>query len=454
MQIYELDLKRNSAVHNLKTLIKENNKAFEDYIISSDSSYFDKFNNGIADIWSNWNLVWEISNTSKDAYFQISAIRYALIAYLESADNTFTYKDTEGDEFINYLLKARRINGYLEGYLEELLRIRLSEGSRLHSFHVEKVSLVRTISFIGIIFIGILFLIFGTFFSESVTRPIRQLADISMKMADGNLKSEGFKVPYKDEIGILTNSFNKMSRNIRGMVKSLEDKVKIEKKLREDEVKLVEMDMSLKEAQFLSLQSQISPHFLFNTLNTISRTSMFEKAPNTVKLIESLSNILRYTLNRQNRIVALADEIDILNEYMHIQKIRYGDRLAFKMICGVDLSSVSIPIFTLQPLVENAIKYGIEPNEKGGVITLIIKRKENMVCLEISDTGPGIPEDTIEEILSDNDRIFSDKSTGIGISNVKRRLNIAFQGKGAFDIQSIPGEGTTIILRIPGEADV
>lgn len=125
--------------------------------------------------------------------------------------------------------------------------------------------------------------------------------------------------------------------------------------MREDELKIAEMNRSLKEAQFLSLQSQISPHFLFNTLNTISRTSMFEKAPNTVKLIESLSNIFRYTLNRQNRIVTLSEEINILNEYMHIQQIRYGARLSFKVLCDLDLPSINIPIFTLQPLIGNAI---------------------------------------------------------------------------------------------------
>ncbi len=454
MEIYELDLKRNSLVHNLKTLIKDNNKTFENYIISSEKALLDEFNNGMTDIWLAWNQVQEIANTSIDADFQISAIRYALLAYLDSVNNTFRYKDTEGEEFISYILKARRINNYLESYLEELIRIRLSEGSELHSFHVGKVNLVRIISFIVIIFIGVLFLVFGTFFSESIARPIRQLADISMKMASGNLEVEGVKVPYKDEIGILTDSFNRMSRNIHNMVKSLEDKVKIEKRLREDEVKLAEMDRSLKEAQFLSLQSQISPHFLFNTLNTISRTSMFEKAPNTVKLIESLSSIFRYTLNRQNRMVALSEEIDILNEYIHIQKIRYGDRLLFEMICDVDLSRINIPIFTLQPLVENAIKYGIEPNEKGGRITLIIEQIDRMIRLKISDTGPGIPEDMIKRILLDNSRICSDQSTGIGISNVRRRLSIAFHGRGAFDIQSIMGEGTTIILTIPGETDV
>lgn len=454
LEIYEQELIKNTAIHNLQTSVIENNAAFERFIMYSDKTSLNRFTDEIPGIWSNWNHVRETSGANRDAYFQIAAISYAFIAYVESVNNTFEYMESSEDSFIDHLLKSRRINGYIENYLKELVRIRLEEGSQLHSFQIEKVTFIRTVSFFGIIFISILFLFFGTFFSESVTKPIRELAARSLKMAKGDLTISNYIVPYKDELGTLTNSFNKMNTNIHEMIKSLEGKVDIERRLREDELKIAEMNRSLKEAQFLSLQSQISPHFLFNTLNTISRTSMFEKAPNTVKLIESLSNIFRYTLNRQNRIVTLSEEIDILNEYMHIQQIRYGARLSFKVLYDLDLSSITIPIFTLQPLIENAIKYGIELKEEGGLITLSIEQIDGMIQLKIADTGEGISQDLIKEILGSDGRILSDQSTGIGISNVKRRLNIAFQGKGSFDIQSIKGKGTTIILTIPGEASV
>ncbi len=454
LEIYEQELIKNTAIHNLQISIIENNTAFESFIMYSDKSSLNQFTDEIPGIWSNWNHVRETSGTNRNAYFQIAAIRYAFLAYIESVNQSLNFMEISEESFIKYLLKTRRINGYIEGYFKELVRIRLEEGSQLHSVQIEKVTLIRTVSFFGIIFISILFLFFGTSFSESVTRPIRELASRSLKMAEGDLTISNYVVPYKDELGVLTNSFNIMNTNIHGMIKSLEGKVEIERRLREDELKIAEMNRSLKEAQFLSLQSQISPHFLFNTLNTISRTSMFEKAPNTVKLIESLSNIFRYTLNSQSRIVTLSEEIDILNEYMHIQKIRYGDRLSFEVLCDFDLSSIKIPIFTLQPLIENAIKYGIEPKEEGGLITLTIEQIDGTILLKIADTGGGIPQDMIKEILSNDDRILSDQSTGIGISNVKHRLNIAFDGKGSFDIHSILGKGTTIILTIPGETSV
>jgi two-component system, sensor histidine kinase YesM len=454
MKIYEKDLMKNTVIHNLQTAVIENNSAFENFIMYSDRNSLNQFTKKIPEIWLTWNQVYDTSRANREAYFQISAIRYALIAYIESANTTFENKEISENSFIESLLKTRRINGYIEKYFKDLVQIRLEEGSQLHAVQIDSVKVIRIISILGIILIGVLFLFFGTFFSGSVTKPIRELASRSLKMADGHLKGSTFSVKNKDEIGVLTNSFNKMSINISNMIKSLEDKVEIEKKLHEDEIKIIEMNRSLKEAQFLSLQSQIRPHFLFNTLNVISRTSMFEKAPKTIKLIESLSNIFRYSLNNQNLIVPLVNELEILKEYMHIQQIRYGERLTFEILYSIDVSSINIPIFTLQPLVENAIKHGIEPNEEGGSITLTIEESDQTIRIKIADTGIGISPENIKKILSSDEQVLSDKSTGIGISNVKRRLNIIFNGESSFDIQSILEKGTTITITIPGEKSV
>ena len=454
LKIYEQDLIKNTTIHNLQTSIIENNADFENYIMYSGDSSLSNFNEKIPQIWSEWNSVKETSNTNKEASFQIHAIRYAFMAYIESVSKTLDFRENSEDLFIENLLKSRRVNGYIENYLKELVRIRLEEGSKFYSVQIEKVILIRAISFLGVIFISILFMIFGTFFSESVTKPIRELAARSLKIAGGDLTISNYSVPYKDELGTLTNSYNKMNTNIHEMVKSLEGKVEIEKRLREDELKISEMNQSLKEAQFLSLQSQINPHFLFNTLNTISRTSMFEKAPETVKLIESLSNIFRYTLNKQSHIVTLKEELDILNEYMHIQKVRYGDRLNFKINLAADIAEVKLPVFTLQPLVENSIKYAIEPKEEGGIITLTVTSEHNSVNIQIKDNGTGIPEELLSYILSEDENMTTGQSTGIGIANVQRRLNIAFQGRALFSIESNAFDGTMINLMLPGDSDV
>ncbi len=449
MDIYAEDLKKTSGVHDLENIILECSSAFENYLSTRDHDLLKRYNDSIPKIWAAWNEVWDTSSGNQEAVFQISAIRYGFIAYTETVRIVLDSMNSSDEDFVKSLLKSRRITGYIDTYLKELIKVRLGEGSRLHALHVERVIAIRMISFVGVGLITILMLFFGILFSESISRPIRILASKSSRMARGELAIEEITIPYEDETGVLIRSFNLMSRNIHEMVKSLEDKVAIEKMLREDEVKIAEMNQSLKEARFLSLQSQISPHFLFNTLNTISRTSMFEKASETVKLIESLSNVFRYTLNEQGKIVSLADEVRILEEYMHIQKSRYGERIRFITEFTFPLEDVKIPIFTLQPLVENAIKHGIEPIEDGGNITLKGELINGEIMLTLTDTGVGIPPGILNDLLRLGKAQAARETAGIGISNVRRRLNLAFDDRETFIIKSKQGEGTTIIITIP-----
>ncbi|MGC9311887.1 MAG: sensor histidine kinase [Sediminispirochaetaceae bacterium] len=413
-------------------------------------------------MWSAWRDVYESSGGLLEARFQISAIRYAFLAYIESAKEAEELVEVNRDAFIDRLLRTRRINGFMNSYLKELLDIRLNESGKIHAVQLERVSAIRLVSFLGIGGIVLLMLFFGTIFSESISRPIRTLADHSSRMAEGELNVEEIRLSYRDEIGVLTRSFNRMRRKINSMIQSLEDKVEIEKQLREDELKIAEMNRSLQEAQFLSLQSQISPHFLFNTLNTISRTSLFEKAPETVRLIEALSKVLRYTLNEQNKVVPMSEEVKILEDYMHIQQSRYGERLGYRTEFSVPLDEVKLPIFTLQPLVENAIKYGIEPAEEGGEIFISAHEDngapvskaapdhEKNIIIRIEDTGIGIDDETLRRLSGERTPSVSGSSSGIGISNVRRRLNLVYGGGETLKIEHRPGGGTVISITIPG----
>ena len=448
MKIYEEDLIKTSLVQNLSGSIKVNNEKFENVIRSHSSENIKIFENSIEPIWSSWIQVKNNANTSQEAFFQIEAIRYGILAYIESAKNSISTADKNQEIFTEQLIKARRIENYIENYLDLLINIRITESSKLHEIQKEAVSRIQFISFLGIIIIGLVSLLFGNFFSVTLTKPIIDLANNTLKMAKGDLKVKNVSAQSNDEIGVLTNSFNKMSRNINEMVESLKDKVKIEKQLFEDEVKLIDMGKSLQEAQFLSLQSQINPHFLFNTLNTIARTSMFEQAPKTVRLIECLSSVFRYNLNNQDKAVTLDEELKILEEYMFIQKTRYGDRISFSIEKNPEVSNIRIPIFTLQPLVENAVKHGIEPKEEGGNITISVDRKDKCILVKIVDTGVGF---NLEE-MKDYDK--TQKSTGIGINNVRKRLALKFNGMETFEIQSTINSGTVISITLPEQEDV
>lgn len=448
LKIYEEDLIKTSLVYNLSGTIKNNKEKFDNVIRSYSTDNIELFLSSIGPVWISWSDVKNKANTSQDAFYQIEAIRYGMLAYIESAKLSIKSKSDNQDIFTDQLIRAGRIENYIVNYLDLLINIRLNESSRLHENQKEAVSRIQGISFVGIFLIGLISIIFVNFFSVTLTKPIIELAANTRKIADGILNVKSVSAQSDDEIGVLTNSFNKMSHNIHEMVESLKDKAKMEKLLYEDEMKIIDMGKSLKEAQFLSLQSQINPHFLFNTLNTIARTSMFEQAPKTVRLIESLSSVFRYNLNNQEKAISLKEELEILEEYMFIQKSRYGDRINFKIENETDVSYIRIPVFTLQPLVENAVKYGIEPKEEGGTITICIEKKETGILIKIIDTGIGF------DINRINMEEHKKTSTGIGLSNVKKRLSLKFNGLEKFTINSVINEGTEITFFLPEQSYV
>lgn len=445
LKIYGEDLTKTSLVQDLSGAIKSCNEQFETAVRDYNEENIVLFEDSIKTVWDTWGRVKSNANTSQDALFEIQAIRYGMLAYLESANTTLSSFYSNQILFSEQLLRANRVKEYLETYLDRLINVRIEESSTLHQNQKDAVSHTQRISFLGIFLISLVSLVFGNYFSVTLTKPIIDLAANSQRIAEGDLSVEQVSLSSHDEIGVLINTFNRMSGNIHEMVESLKDKAKIEKQHYEDEMKLIAMGESLKEAQFLSLQSQINPHFLFNTLNTIARTSMFEQAPKTVRLIECLSNVFRYNLNNQDKAVSLKEELDILNEYMFIQKTRYGQRIRFSIENSIDVSRIGIPIFTLQPLVENAVKYGIEPKEEGGAIEIMVEREETGVLVKVKDTGVGFD-------LNARDRESPSRgSTGIGIENVKKRLSLKFGGKERFSIHSVIGEGTVVEIFVPEE---
>jgi len=476
MDIYTRELEKTAQVHLLEKKIVECGNAFESWVVRNSREALTDYHRQIPEVWSAWGDVNRSSGELLDARFQISAIRYAFLAYIETTGEAEEQVDVNRDIFIDRFLRTRRLSGFMTEYLKELLDIRLSESSRTHAVQLERVNSIRLVSFFGIGGIALLMMFFGTIFSGSISRPLRTLADHSKRMAEGELTVDEIHLSYRDEIGILTRSFNRMRRKINSMIQSLEDKVEIEKKLREDELKIAEMNRSLQEAQFLSLQSQINPHFLFNTLNTISRTSLFEKAPETVRLIEALSKVLRYTLNEQNKVVPMSEEVKILEDYMHIQQSRYGKRLGYRTDFSVPLDEVKLPIFTLQPLVENAIKYGIEPSEEGGEVRISahyadgshldtaslqkksaydsegVRKGKKDIIIKIEDTGIGIDEETLKRLSVPRESSLSGHSSGIGISNVRRRLSLVYRRANSLSIERRPEGGTVIQIIIPGSA--
>lgn len=197
-----------------------------------------------------------------------------------------------------------------------------------------------------------------------------------------------------------------------------------------------EADRRNKESELNALRAQINPHFLFNSLNSIA--ALIRISPSEAESVtEDLADVFRYTLRASDRpLVCLKDELEIIRLYLNIEQARFKDRLNVEINAPVDLHSVALPVLTLQPLVENAVKHGISKKEGLHTITLDVERQAKTLQVSVSDTGPGFPHNDFLKLL--------ENSTGTGLSNVFKRLQLHFGEEVDAAIAS-----NTLVIRFP-----
>ena len=205
-----------------------------------------------------------------------------------------------------------------------------------------------------------------------------------------------------------------------------------------NEKKLEEQARLLVEARLAALTSQINPHFLFNTLNSVS--SLIRTDPNQARLmVLRLSKVLRRLLRKHENFSALRDELSFIEDYLSIEVVRFGDKLRFETDVAGDTLDMLVPSMLLQPLVENSIKHGLSSKVEGGTIRILTERRASKLYLTVEDDGIGIPEDRLATLLDQ----------GIGVSNVNERLKVLFGNEYRMWIESQPGQGTQIRIEMP-----
>ncbi|WP_084315694.1 PocR ligand-binding domain-containing protein [Thalassobacillus devorans] len=206
----------------------------------------------------------------------------------------------------------------------------------------------------------------------------------------------------------------------------------------------------LQEAQLKILQSQINPHFLFNTLNTLSRLAYLENAEQTQHLTYSLAKIMRYSLRNIDQLVTLKEELEYTGNYLNIQQYRFQNRIQFEQTIAIDTETIKLPILTIQPIIENAIIHGFEPQDGSVVIKIHGYLDNNHFILEIADTGAGMTEEKLSTIFSETNSSKKSHTTGIGLNNVHKRIQYYFgEDHGITAINSRLGDGTTVRIVIP-----
>ncbi|WP_424768938.1 sensor histidine kinase [Paenibacillus sp. sgz302251] len=281
----------------------------------------------------------------------------------------------------------------------------------------------------------LLSVLIAVWISRSVTGPVSLLVARAKQISKGNLRHDPPSSHSSDELGVLSGAFEQMSSDLALFIEK--DKQSLEK------------DRLVKALELQALQSQINPHFLFNTLNSLSKLALLEGAEQTSDLIVSMSNLLRYNLRNLDQPVTLREEIQHVKEYFIIQQARFRDRIKLELFIDPAALVKPIPALTLQPLVENAFIHGIEQMEIGAVIKLTIAQEQAGIRISVSDNGRGMSEATRQALLQLQSGTDYKQSTGLGTKNVFKRLYLFYGMDDLISIESELGKGTTVTILIP-----
>ena len=284
------------------------------------------------------------------------------------------------------------------------------------------------------IILVIVALLFSRFMARSITLPIQKLRDSMKKVQEGDFSVSDVVVDSKNEIGSLTKSFDVMTHRIHEL---MEQNVHEQEEKRKSELK--------------ALQSQINPHFLYNTLDSIIWMAEGKKNEEVVLMTASLARLLRQSISNEDEVVPIANEVEYARGYLTIQKMRYKDKLEFQI--EVDSSILYIPLIklVLQPIIENSIYHGLKYKESKGLLIVKGFMKDGNAVLQVIDDGVGMDEETLAHIYDKHKVNYH--SNGVGVYNVQKRLKLYYGEDYGITYTSELGKGTTATITIPGRQE-
>lgn len=293
----------------------------------------------------------------------------------------------------------------------------------------EKMIRIAVIAFVAI---SILIIFLSIYIPQSITEPITELSEVTDQVAKGDLSVRS-NVDSGGEVGVLSDSLNSMIDKINELLSQVTTE---QTRLRKAELEL--------------LQSQINPHFLYNTLDTIVWLAEGSDKAKVVSMVESLSEFFRTSLNQGKDIISIKEEIQHVRSYLEIQQVRYQDILEYEIDIPEEMYKYQIPKITIQPLVENALYHGIKNKRRLGKIT-VTGEVTDKVIIYVSDNGIGMTEERNKEVM---DRILGkspDSEVGFGLYNVNERIRLKFGDGYGIDITSKYEEGTVSKVTLPLE---
>ena len=292
-------------------------------------------------------------------------------------------------------------------------------------------AMLTSSTILAFVLVLILFVVLFFFISQGLTRPLDQMADTMNRIRRGETQ---LRLPEmrQDELNKLSGTFNNMLDRIEELI-----------------AREYQTAIQLNDTKYKALQTQVNPHFLFNTLDTMSAIAMIHDCQIVSTLCHALSDLFRYSLRMDEPLAPISEELKHLKNYMYVINVRMNDSIHMTIDIPADMLKTRVPRLSLQPLVENAISHGLRNKRGEKQIHISARRTQEEILLSIKDNGVGMSDEMLEKVRTMDPEKALSTGTSIGLLNIAARLNLLFGREYGLEVESGEQEGTTVILHIP-----
>lgn len=281
-------------------------------------------------------------------------------------------------------------------------------------------------------------------FSVVTKRALDGMMEYFNRLAARDWEAPDLKEFQYREFTLISQTANRMKQEIKNYIKEIEKQAKLEKQLHEERLINEQQHTMMISAQMSALRAQVNPHFLFNSLNLIGVTALVGSSEHVMQLVEATGNILRYSLYQKEVTTPLDEELDIVRQYLYLQKCRFSDAVKSEIHNELEGEEIQIPTMSIQPVVENCFKHGFGNKEKLHIHISVTKEDDDLVAVCVTDNGVGF----------DVTQIQSEGDSGIGLGNIRKRLELMYgTGRKWIEIESEPGIYSSVTILIPQERD-
>ena len=290
--------------------------------------------------------------------------------------------------------------------------------------------LTQNLVLIAVILTGLLSLLI-LYVTKTLTRPLEELSATVKQIGAGETELR-IRYTEQDEIGQLGTEFNHMLDEMERLIG-----------------KQYESELLRHKAEYKALQAQINPHFLYNTLDTMSSIASIQDCEIVSGLCQSLSNLFRYSLDMSHPYATVASEVNHLKNYIFVMNVRMRDEIQYRFDIADEVLQDSLPRISIQPLVENAINHGLRNKHGKKEICISAEAQDGRLSIIVEDNGVGLDEDEISRRLKEHDNTLAEAGESIGIYNINARMKMLYGEEYGMEVYSRKGEGTSVRIRIP-----